>query len=263
MVPMTLSANSPIIFAACDIGYARIHGPAFVTSAMQSGYTVHLHIIFPNSITTEDYGFIHELVATSTNLMKKQPHPAGRHSLGTTVEQLSYTRGEARLYYSCARFYAALALLKERQRPMFILDVDSIICQRITQPTLPVGLFFRDPLPGTVGWENEGTKVAAGLVYVAPEGFDFLQYATISMERGPQRWFMDQVALCAAARWWQLRGHTCPTLHHIHHFTNVDLDWDFNEGSAIWTGKGDRKYSNTKYLAKKQEFDNLYRAATV
>lgn len=39
------------------------------------------------------------------------------------------------------------------------------------------------------------------------------------------------------------------------------MDWEFVEGSTIWTGKGPRKYENTIYVNKKNELtDNLLKS---
>jgi hypothetical protein len=35
------------------------------------------------------------------------------------------------------------------------------------------------------------------------------------------------------------------------------MDWEFIEGTVIWTGKGPRKYENQKYLAAKKTFNRL------
>ena len=35
------------------------------------------------------------------------------------------------------------------------------------------------------------------------------------------------------------------------------MDWEFIEGTTIWTGKGPRKYDNPVYVGKKEEFADL------
>ena len=32
------------------------------------------------------------------------------------------------------------------------------------------------------------------------------------------------------------------------------MDWEFIEGTTIWTGKGPRKFENQKYLKAKKDF---------
>jgi hypothetical protein len=33
------------------------------------------------------------------------------------------------------------------------------------------------------------------------------------------------------------------------------MDWDFIEGTPIWTGKGDRKDKNDKYITRKRQYE--------
>jgi len=40
------------------------------------------------------------------------------------------------------------------------------------------------------------------------------------------------------------------------------MDWEFVEGTTIWTGKGPRKYDNPTYVGKKNEFNRLGDATT-
>ena len=35
------------------------------------------------------------------------------------------------------------------------------------------------------------------------------------------------------------------------------MDWEFLEGTIIWTGKGPRKYENKTYLEAKKKFNRL------
>jgi hypothetical protein len=36
------------------------------------------------------------------------------------------------------------------------------------------------------------------------------------------------------------------------------MDWEFIDGTTIWTGKGDRKYSNPKYLSMKKRYYDIF-----
>ena len=40
-----------------------------------------------------------------------------------------------------------------------------------------------------------------------------------------------------------------------HVFDNDFMDWEFREGTVIWTGKGSRKFDNPTYVNAKNEFD--------
>ena len=47
----------------------------------------------------------------------------------------------------------------------------------------------------------------------------------------------------------------------VEEFNEYFMDWNFRDGSVIWTGKGDRKFNNIKYVKAKKEFDR-YKSAT-
>ena len=47
--------------------------------------------------------------------------------------------------------------------------------------------------------------------------------------------------------------------YNYHYLDSKFMDWEFVEGSTIWTGKGPRKYDNPTYVAKKAEFDGMMR----
>jgi hypothetical protein len=115
-------------------------------------------------------------------------------------------------------------------------------------PTESIGLFVRTPLEGTVGWEREGTRIAAGIVYIqnTEETRNYMEKVSefILYDKQPQ-WFLDQIALNTCRKYL-----TSP----IYVFDNRTMDWEFTPESTMWTGKGDRKYSNNTYLRKKMDF---------
>ena len=39
-------------------------------------------------------------------------------------------------------------------------------------------------------------------------------------------------------------------------FDNDFMDWEFREGTTVWTGKGSRKFDNPTYVNAKKEFDS-------
>ena len=65
-------------------------------------------------------------------------------------------------------------------------------------------------------------------------------------------WFADQVALWKAYERATMRG------DRFHRFTNKDLDWEFTEGTSVWTGKGPLKYENQEFLKKQQYYKNMW-----
>ena len=39
------------------------------------------------------------------------------------------------------------------------------------------------------------------------------------------------------------------------------MDWEFVEGSTIWTGKGDRKHKNVTYVQAKEAWGSYFHGA--
>jgi hypothetical protein len=124
--------------------------------------------------------------------------------------------------------------------------------KKIEEPSAQVGLFLREPLPGTQGWENQGTRVAAGAVYYSREAVDFAEQVSTRIRKGPILWFLDQVAISEIYQ-------QNLSNYQYEYFDDKFMDWEFVEGTTIWTGKGPRKYDNQTYVAKKNEFDRMIR----
>ena len=128
---------------------------------------------------------------------------------------------------------------------MLILDIDGMCMNDFSFPEAPVGFYPREPLQGTVGWEAEGTAVAAGAVYYNKFGMKYAMKVAEELGNLPLKWFVDQIAL----------SRVLGNVEEAHHFDSEFMDWEFKEGTTIWTGKGPRKYDNPTYVAKKKEFD--------
>ena len=78
---------------------------------------------------------------------------------------------------------------------MLIIDTDCLVMEPYIWPDADLGLFLRDPLPGTVGWEKEGTHVAAGMVLYTKKSQPFAQEVAQALSTNDLIWFVDQVAL--------------------------------------------------------------------
>jgi hypothetical protein len=158
-----------------------------------------------------------------------------------------------RTAYACDRFLTAAALIESHKQDLLIIDTDCLIMEHIYDiQDDQVGLFLREPLPGVQSWETEGTRVAAGVVFVKQEAVPFLETVAARIRKGPVKWFLDQVALNEA-----YQEHMAD--YRFKYFDSKFMDWEFVEGTTIWTGKGPRKYDNPTYLAKKQFFDRIIR----
>ena len=246
---MTDETNFTIL-ASCDVRYFRLFAPAFVTSAALAKNNVHINVIIDNSpgsdqsVDTDDLKLVFEQLNS------------GENTLTFSEKKVTFFEGTAefvRTYYACNRFLIAPSLLRAGQR-LFITDIDCMFMKHVDEPDADVGLFLRDSLPGTFGWEAEGTKTAAGAVYYNNTmiGREFAECVSQAIGLGRWKWFSDQVALSQAFEIYKqdIRFHC---------FDPQFMDWEFKEGTTIWTGKGPRKFDNPTYTAMQQKFDQIYK----
>ena len=124
---------------------------------------------------------------------------------------------------------------------------------KINWHTQDIGLFLRDPLPGTIGWEKESTNVAAGILsFNGNMGYLFLEELrkkVLSYEK--LIWFVDQNAI------WKTYQDMRDRLS-IFVYDNKIMDWEFKNDTVLWTGKGPRKHDNPTYVERKKHFTEIF-----
>ena len=232
------------LFASCDPTYLTLHAPALVASAATAGNNLHLHVI---NASPSEIDFLHFM--------------SGRwESLTDAVFSFSWkdqftkanNKEELRTIYACDRFVTVGDRLRYSSDTYLVIDTDCLIMKNIQEPDCQIGLFLRDPLPGTQGWENQGTRVAAGAVYYSRDAVDFAEQVSTRIRKGPILWFLDQVAISEI---YQQNLSNYP----FSYFDEQFMDWEFLPNTSIWTGKGLRKYDNQTYVTKKNEFDRMIR----
>lgn len=232
------------IFTSCDSVYLREHAPALVASAVLSGHDVHLHVSYIGK--NDETSIKDECGLIIGRCLNVAPDSLVTYSVAPVEQKIESDR-ETRVYYACDRFYSARHWLKNF-RSLIIVDTDCLIMRKMEEPAESIGLFLRKPLDTSIEWETEGTRVAAGLVYVKNDilGQQFLDTVVHHINDGPARWFLDQVSLS--------RVSNLIDSYKIHKFGPETLDWEFLPGTTIWTGKGDRKHNNETYLSMKKSF---------
>ena len=225
--------TSPVVFAACDSKYYMEHAPALVASCDKVGKDLHIHIVNP-------------LPETEALTKKMQDRVSIKYTVTTEEVNLeTLFPHEIRAFYASLRFLVAPTILQSARR-MLIVDIDCMVMNDFDFPFKPLGYFPRESLPGTVGWEAEGTKVAAGAVYYDADAYHIADQVKDMLKELPYQWFNDQIALS--------RVFSQVPEDMVHHFDNQFMDWEFIEGTTIWTGKGPRKYDNPTYVNMKKEF---------
>ncbi len=231
--------TSPVVFAACDSNYFIEHGPAFVYSADDAGHDVHIHVVNP---TPEVFSLAGVLNATTTVRFTTT-----FNDMDMFQPPFSGNDDRMRTYYACLRFLVAPHIL-QHSKQMLILDIDGMIMNDFEYPKKSVGYFPREPLPGTQGWEQEGTRVAAGAVFYDISALEIAKDVAKTMASMELKWFADQIALS------RVLGNLSEDI--VHHFDSQFMDWEFKEGTTIWTGKGPRKYDNPVYVKQKESYNS-------
>lgn len=234
------------VLSSCDSAYLKDHAPAFITSCVLAKNNVHLHIINPSKT---DLAFAQGLRIYANTISST------RITLSSEEQNLDGFDSESiRTYYACNRFLIANYLLQMSNLSLFITDIDCVFMKHIDEPDADIGLFLREPLPGTNSWETEGSRVAAGCVYYNSNMTIFAQEVTNIIHNHDMKWFVDQLALNTV---YQKHKNNLKLYRYKSNF----MDWEFLPDTSIWTGKGNRKYENKTYLNKKDDFSNMLKNA--
>jgi hypothetical protein len=222
-----------IVFACCDPIYLKEHGEAFAKSAIKNGETPWIHILCDEETKQE-----------ILNQNSFDWH-IGCHFSFSDIEP------KDRMMYACSRFIVATDIIRQDNvSEMLIVDIDGFLRKPIDWDDFKncdYSIFTRDPLPGTVGWENEGTHVAAGAMYLRKSGYSFIDTVAHNLMENIKKhgciWFMDQVIL------WKVHQNI-KNLKFVQ-MPSKYIDWEFNEDSIIWSGKGNRK-NQKNYLEERK-----------
>lgn len=216
----------PVILASCDSVYFIEHAVAFCMSCSENNHDVHVNIINPNDEVKQLCQDIAGACKTKFTFSYEE------------YDLTNYTEEGKRSFYASSRFRYIPNILDVAKK-VLILDIDSLVMKPFDFPEKYCGYFPRDDEP------LMEMKVAAGAVYLTEEAYDVAMEIIAQLSGFDPIWFADQVSLY----------HAFPL--DAERFDNNFLDWEFSESSCIWTGKGDRKYNNQKYLEKKKYYNAL------
>ena len=226
------------IFASCDEKYFVEHGVQFINSAINQGVLPWVDIINPDN----------NLVLVSGKAVK--PLNLLRMLHDDDKYKITYTKSDItdRTFYACNRFLKASEILQTADE-VLITDIDCFLRKPIEWEYFQdcdYSLYLRDPLPGTVGWEKEGTRVGAGAVYLRNTALIFITLVKNQIEHYGLQWFVDQVSL------WEIHKHfqTNEVKLRFREMPFRYIDWEFTEEGIIWTGKGARK-TQQNYLEER------------
>lgn len=220
--------TTPVIFAACDSEYFMEHSLPFAISSSEAGFDTHIHVTGPDNEVMSHCGII------TANCENKVTFSFDEINLDRLNSE------EKRTFYACLRFFV-LPIILGSAKKVLTLDIDCLVMKGFEFPETNYGYF---PRPNET---DPGMKVAAGAVYMTNNARDTAEELVKSIDSSPLNWFADQLALSSVFS-------KLPS-HDVTRFDNKFMDWDFIEGTSIWTGKGPRKHDNPTYVAKKNEFN--------
>jgi len=224
--------TEPCVFAACDSKYFVDHASPFINSAHLAGKPCHVHVVNPTQQVFELFEYYKTKVSNPTTLsFNYMDIPDDPDAMKCT--------------YASLRFFI-LPYLLEKIEKIMVLDIDCMVMRDFRFPDKPCGLFVRQPVTYLTDWIKEGTKIAAGIVYFDRSYLDKVKKLIEIINSLPQTWYADQVALNKL-----LTEHI--NYEDVFIFNGNFMDWNFIEGTVIWTGKGKSKYDNPRYVAMKKK----------
>lgn len=237
-------ADAPVLLlAACDAGYLP-HAIALARSLDAFAPQAHLllHLVNP------DEAAIDRVRAVAESLSLK---------LHLSVEKAQLPDAAMKpAYYASARFMLMAELLAaEGSPPILALDADALAVGPLSldfsdKPEAEICLRRRD-LEGPV---EDHMRVAAGAVWAKPTpgGIAFMAAVASDLQdafaSGTAKWFVDQEILGR-----HVLAETGGA--HVRNLKSKFADWGLREDSIFWTGKGDRKYLDIRYVLLREAFD--------
>jgi hypothetical protein len=230
------------LFASCDETYFTKHASAFIKTAELHGEHVWINLVAPE----DQHKDLIKRYGSSSYILTCSDGPA------------KATSDYDRAFFARSRFTKqVLSRVFVSFDEVLILDIDCFLRGSIEWTDfadVDYSLFLRDPLNGTVGWEMEGSRVAAGAVYFRDTSLSFLNVLQNMFEVHKPIWFIDQYCL------YQVHKHfeTNQLPLTFCQMPQKYIDWEFNPDTIIWTGKGARKTS-TEYLFARETETNKNR----
>lgn len=223
------------VFTSCDIGYFQRYGRQFLASINRNSPGIHVCVELINAGDGFD-----AIVAETRDLLRG----ISISFIKTQASGPQFEGDRRKTFYSCQRFITLAGLLKQHPVNTFALDVDSYVMRDLA----PLFGFYRD-VDFAAFFRPEKIKLsrrmmAGGLFFNARRGKvgAFLDTLADRLRAAEARWFIDQESLVFAFR-------DCAPDLVSGQLKSDFLDFRFRSTSLVWTGKGNRKTAEKKYLA--------------
>lgn len=220
-------SKRPLIFTAATGDYVAMFGQDFIVSALEKSPScdVHIHVINPSQFQFDPQSSFSEF----------------------TTENVTWTMEDigprTKTVYAGRRFIRFPDLLKQTQRQVICLDIDSVIngdiLKHVQSHTPFDALVYERPDEIHIN-----QIIYAGFFAVAPTdiGMRFAEFVAAHILHfevlGTEKWFLDQIAILAAKIWFEANMPEARIKHAPSHF----VEWsDFSSNSLIMTAKGEGK----------------------
>lgn len=227
-----------LLFSACDLAYLK-YAISLIRSLdiFSPGFTFVLHVVNPTEKSLKRLGRLSSKLAHTRLLISIE-----RINLATLDDEARRT------YYASARFVRLAELLPEIETPILYLDSDSLVVNPIdydftVERDAEICLVRRD-LQGTV---EDHLAVATGVIWIKSTNASRCLINAVAKDiagelaKGNARWFLDQVAFKRQLS--QISRETP-----VYNIKRKYADWSFHQDSIVWSGKGERKNLDLRYV---------------
>lgn len=236
------AAERVTVFVCMDTSYClRYLGSIAASLAENSPETnLHVHIVNP-----------HDEARARLKATERLLGP-GRVSYSFETARLAnFTPEQRKTYFASIRFVRLAELMEAAPGTYFVMDVDNIVRGDLSGClTLARGpdMLIRNRF----SMRPHLAVAACGIVLANSDASRAFmnraaEYILDAFHTGHVAWFLDQIALTLAMK----ASMEDPALQlDVEQLPRTLLDWDFDEDSLVWTGKGKRRLRNKRYQAE-------------
>ena len=230
------------VFVCMDSVYCLRHLGSIAASiaANSPESNLHVHLVNPSEKALRELEGVRDLLGDDRLSYSKE-----------TTKLVQFSDEQQKTYFASIRFVRLAETMQAAPGTYFVMDVDNLVradlsyCRSLTYRTdvLIRNRFSQHPhlAVAACGIILADSKAARAFVQRAAD------YILDAFQTGHVAWFLDQIALTMAMR--ELQADQAVKLK-VSQLPRTLLDWDFIAESAVWTGKGKRRFKNQRYQAE-------------